>query len=430
MAPKSTGKKIRGVVFRRGSWWCRWFENGRERWEACDSKTQAAIRYGWHRAQVREQKFFPEKFAVKDITLAAWLARCVEGSTNISIGNERRCARRWTKWFGARLLTAITTEDLRHHQAKMRGKMKPSTPSKPARRQWADATINRHFALLRRAFTLAIKDGKLSRNPVSGVTFFPESNRTRFLSDEELTRLRDVLPPWAWTWVCFAIETGLRQSEQFSLQWKCVDLDNSVLTIPMSKSGRTRHVPLSEGAKNILRSFDTFTRSPYVFPSVHNPLKPLNPDSFLEFVYQPGLRKAGIQGSVWHSLRHTAASRRIMAGVDLFSVSKVLGHQDIKTTMRYAHLSPQHLRETVNRGGLGALLHTVAGTVAKTVAKEEEPEARSVQPVEMVVRPEEREPQPLRSLIACPCSSNPNGRNSMTSRSRIVRSFGHNCIPA
>ena len=62
MAPKSQGKKrgnkVRGVTYRRGSWWCRWFENGRERWEACDNKTQAKIRYGWHRANVREQNSF------------------------------------------------------------------------------------------------------------------------------------------------------------------------------------------------------------------------------------------------------------------------------------------------------------------------------------------------------------------------------------
>jgi integrase len=353
------------------------FVNGRARTFRCDTKSQAKALYGKLKAEIREQKFFPTQFAAKDITLAAWLARCVEGSTNISIGNERRYARRWTKWFGARLLTAITTEDLRHHQAKMRGKMKPNTPSKPARRHWADATINRHFALLRRAFTLAIKDNKLSRNPVSGVTFFPEHNNTRFLNDEELTRLRNVVPTDKWAWVAFAIETGLRQGEQFSLQWKWVDLDNSVLTIPMSKSGRTRHVPLSEGARSILRSFDSFLRSPFVFPSIHDPLKPLNPDSFLEFVYQPALRRAGIQGSVWHTLRHTAASRRIMAGVDLVTVKEIMGHQDIKTTLRYAHLSPKHLKDGVNRGSLFAS-GTEDGTLTQTTTKEEGSEAVSV----------------------------------------------------
>ena len=397
MAQKSQGKKIRGVLFRRGSWWCRWFENGRERVEKCDSKTQAAIRYGQHRVDVREGKFFPGKFTVKDISLSAWLKRCVEGSTNIGIGNERVYARRWSLWFGKRVLAGISTEDLRHHQAKMRAKMKFSTKTKNPRRIWSDATINRHFAFLRRAFTLAIKDGKVDRNPVSGIKFFPEQHRTRFLSEQELVSLRNVLTPETWTWVCFAIETGLRQGEQFSLQWKWVDLDNSVLTIPMSKSGHTRHVPLSEGAKSLLRSYDSVFRSPFVFPSVHDPLKPLCPDSFLRNRYRPALKKAGIVGSSWHSLRHTAASRRVMAGVDLLAVKELLGHRDFDTTLKYSHLSPKHLRESVNLGSLAGLIQTVA----TTVAREGGPEAGSVQPIDYVVRPEGLEPPTPRSVVWC-----------------------------
>lgn len=218
MAQKNAGKPTRGVLYRRGSWWCRWFENGRERVEKCDSKTQAAIRYGWHRAQVREHKFFPEKFAAKDITLAAWMKRCVEGSTNIGKGNEARYCRRWSLYLGSRLLSAVSTEDLRHIQTKMRLKMTVNTKTKQPQRQWMDSTINRHFAFLRHVFTLAINDNKLARNPVSGVNFFSESNRTRFLNDEELTRLRNVLAPEAWAWVALAIETGLRQGEQFALE--------------------------------------------------------------------------------------------------------------------------------------------------------------------------------------------------------------------
>src|SRR4029077_11107256 len=208
------------------------------------------------------------------------------------------------------------------------------------------------FAYLRRVFTLAIKDNKLARNPVSGVTFFAESNRTRFLTDEELTRLKNVLSPEAWSWVALAVETGLRQEEQFSLRWDQVDFENTVLTLPMPKGERPRHVPLSEGAKTILRSFESFARSPYVFPSVRDSLKPLPPHSFLRNVYRPALRRAGIQGANWHTLRHTAASRRIMAGVDVVSVKEILGHRDIETTMRYAHLSPAHLKEGVNKGSL------------------------------------------------------------------------------
>ena len=398
MAPKSTGKKIRGVLFRRGTWWCRWFENGRERIEKCDSKSQAILRHSQHRSDIREGLFFPRKAATKAITLAAWMKRCVEGSTNVGQGNEARYCRRWCLYLGTRLLSAVTTEDLRHIQAKMRTAVKPDAKTKHPERRWSDATINRHFAFLRHCCSLAVRDNKISRNPVSGVTFFPEQNRTRFLSEEELTRLRNVLPPEAWSWVAFAIESGMRQSEQFALRWQAVDVANRVATIPMSKSGKTRHVALSHGAVTILRSFNTFLSSPFVFPSVHDPLKPLCPDSFLRNTFRPALRKAGIQGACWHSLRHTAASRRVAAGADLYAVKEFLGHADYETTLKYSHLSPKHLRETVNLGSLAGLLPTVATSVATAG----ESAAGSVQPVERMVRPEGLEPPTPRSVVWTP----------------------------
>jgi len=55
-----------------------------------------------------------------------------------------------------------------------------------------------------------------------------------------------------------------------------------------------------------------------------------------------------------------------MAGVDLFSVSKILGHHDLKTTERYAHLSPEHLQQTVKQGSLGGVVQPAAGTMART----------------------------------------------------------------
>ena len=62
---------------------------------------------------------------------------------------------------------------------------------------------------------LAFKEGWIDRNPVSGVKFFPEVNRTRFLNEDELTRFRNVMTSDDWKLVAFAIETGLRQAEQF-----------------------------------------------------------------------------------------------------------------------------------------------------------------------------------------------------------------------
>jgi len=359
--------KDRGILQRKGreGWWVRLYVNGRERWFRCDTKSQAKALYGRLKADIREETFFPEKFAPrKNITLRGWILRCLDGSTNRGIENERRYGRRWSLLLGQRLLGQISTEDLRQVQSKMNARRsKVQARQKEKVRAWSNGTINRHFSFLRHIFSLAVKDGKLARNPVSGIKFLPEERRTRFLTDVELTQLENAMPVPDWKLVAFAIETGLRREEQFRLRWDQVDLESGIVTIPLPKGGKTRHVPLSHGAQAILRSLDSFMRSPWVFPSPKNPLYSSNPQSFVNHVFSPALAKAGIQGACWHTLRHTAASRRVMAGVDLVSVKEILGHRDIQTTLRYAHLSPGHLRDAVNRGSL-------PGTVTKTVTKE------------------------------------------------------------
>ena len=346
----------RGIVEKpkgSGKWWVRLFVNGREKWFRCNNKTQARETYGKKKAEIREGKYFPEKFnQPKDITLRAWIRRYLEGCTNRGIANERHYGRFWCLLLGKRVLTQITTEDCRRFQAKMkaRGTLKP-------------ATINRRFAFLRHLLMLAVKDGMLNRNPVSGLKFFPEPKRTRYLSEEELHHLQGVMKPEDLRLVLFAIETGLRRGEQFKLKWSQVSLETSILTIPLPKGGKTRHVPLSDRAKDILRSLDSLLCSPWVFPSPHEPLKHRSPNCFIAKVFKPALNRAGITHVRWHDLRHTAASRRVMAGVDIYAVKEILGHQDIQTTMRYAHLSPGYLQEAINRGSW-------TGTGSKTGSEE------------------------------------------------------------
>jgi integrase len=313
----------RGITQRKGreGWWVRIHLNGRERWFKCDNKSQAKALYGRLKADARENKFFPEKYASKkEVTLRSWINRVLEGSTNRGKKNELRYSRRWSLLIGARILTEISTEDLRKLQSRMRAKLKPlpagAARNSPQRRQWSDATINRHFSYLRHVFTLAIEDGKLARNPVSGVNFFPEQNRTRFFSDDELGKLENHLKSEDWKTVAFAIEAGLRREEQFKLRWDQIDLETGIITIPLPKGGKTRHIPISEGGLSILRSLSSFAVSPWVFPNADNPLRHRNAQSFVNHVFTPALEATSIKNACWHTLRHTAASRRIMAGVD------------------------------------------------------------------------------------------------------------------
>ncbi len=241
--------KDRGIVEKpkdSGKWWVRLVVKGREKWYRAENKSQAKALYGRLKADVREAKYFPEKFSPpKDITLRAWINRYLEGCTNRGLMNEERYGRRWSLLLGKRLLTEIATDDLRRVQAKFKAKRHPKHKD---RQQWSDGTINRHFAFLRHVLMLAVTDAKLDRNPVSSMKFFPEAKRTRFLSDIELGQLEKHMSPQEWNLVAFAVETGLRRGEQFQLRWDQVDMENGVLTIPLPKGGRTRLVPLTEGS--------------------------------------------------------------------------------------------------------------------------------------------------------------------------------------
>lgn len=347
--------KDRGIVEKpagSGIWWTRLTIQGREKWFRATNKSQAKALYGRLKAEAREGTYFPEKYKKpKEITLRAWIARHLEGASNRSVVNEKRYGRFWSLLLGKRALRDITTEDLRRIQAQLKARFDTKKPA--GTRLKAPPTINRYFSFLRHVLMLAVKDGKLDRNPMAGVTFFPEAVKTRFLCDEEITRLRDLMKPRDWEMVAFAVETGLRRGEQFGLRWSQVDVENKVLSLPMPKGSKSRYVPLTDGACALLSRWDSFTKSPFVFPG-KDPLKPLDARSFVKRYFEPALRRAGIVGASWHSLRHTAATRRVLDGASLYGVKELLGHRDIKTTERYSHLTPGFMRETVEKGSLFA----------------------------------------------------------------------------
>lgn len=264
---------------------------------------------------------------------------------------------------GKRLLNEIKTEDLARIQSKAieKGLRFPQT-------------MNRYLAFLKHVLNLAVKDGKIDRNPVCSVKFSPEpQGKLRFLSQEEISKLKEVMTPGDWALVQFALETGLRQSEQFKARWDWVNLEQGIMTIPHSKSGKTRHIPLSEGSLNILKASTSWIDSPYLFPSPVNKKLPRNGDDFARRIFGEALKQTKIEGVTWHTLRHTFASRLVMAGVDIRTVQELMGHSTITMTMRYAHLSPGHLKEAVNKV---TLYQAEVRTVTKTVSEEKEAFAR------------------------------------------------------
>jgi integrase len=359
--------KDRGVVEKpkgSGVWWVRLIHNGREKWHRCDTKSQAKALYGRLKSEAREGTYFPEKYKAKHaITLREWITRCLEGSSNRDKHHERHRAEYWAAVWGARPLKEIQAADVRQHRAKMLAE-EVTVKSGRTRKKWTPATVNRYFAALRRVLRLAIQDGQLDRSPMQGLKFLPEAQKDRFLSDDELLRIQAHAGPDAWGQIAFAIETGLRLSEQFTLRWEQVSFDALTVTLPLPKSGQTKRIPLSDEAARILRGLGSFLESPWVFPDPQDPLKPENGYRVADR-FERVLKRAGITGATWHTLRHTRASRLLQAGVDIVTVSKLLGHSNIQTTLRYAHLVKGALHAAANRASLPTAT-TETGTGSKT----------------------------------------------------------------
>ena len=208
------------------------------------------------------------------------------------------------------------------------------------------ATTNRELAMLSKAFNLAVNEWEwLKDNPVSRVPKEKENNkRDRWLTQDDECRLIKHCPAWLGDIVVFALNTGLRQDELLSLQWSRVSFERKDVLIDKTKSGKPRAVPLNQIAINILNQRSKAkirTIKDLVFPTFNGTkILPSN----LRRAFYEALKKAGIEDFKFHDLRHTFATKLAQKGIDIYKISKLLGHKDIRMTQRYSHHSPESLR--------------------------------------------------------------------------------------
>ena len=142
------------------------------------------------------------------------------------------------------------------------------------------------------------------------------------------------------------ILTGLRKTRLLRLKWEDVDFKLDLIYVQDAKGGKSRELPMGPTLKRVLKSVPHHIASKYVFTSTSKG----KPWSDLMNSFQTAVKKAGIEKHVtFHTLRHTFASHLAMAGVDLYTISKLLGHASIAMTQRYAHLSQDHEKMAVEK---------------------------------------------------------------------------------
>jgi site-specific recombinase XerD len=212
-------------------------------------------------------------------------------------------------------------------------------------------------------YRLGIQNGKVKENPARLVKHRQENNAcARWLSDEEEVRLRAYLEaasPQFIPELDLALHTGMRLGEVYSLTWDGVNLSRKTLTIPRSKNGEMRHIPLNSAAISALEAFRKRG------DSTGNVIRNSDGETLAgpRYWFEPTLKKAKIYRLSWHCLRHTFASRLVMRGVDIRTAQELMGHKSISMTVRYSHLAPRHTLAAVELLAEGT---TAASTDTKT----------------------------------------------------------------
>lgn len=209
----------------------------------------------------------------------------------------------------------------------------------------APKTINNRLTILRRMLSVAHEWGRIRSVPRVSWLRLPEPE-VDFLTFAEADRLiAGTEDEWR-AMVLFALRTGLRRGELLALRWEDIDLTAGRVTVRRAvwegvegtpKGGRRREVPLSPEARAALARLPSRFRARYVFGAGDERLTV----GAIKWPLWRACDAAGVERRGWHVLRHTFASHLVMRGVPLRSVQELLGHVDIKQTLRYAHLSPE-----------------------------------------------------------------------------------------
>lgn len=279
----------------------------------------------------------------KDIRLSAFLEKYfsyadsykAQGTVNL----EKIHAKALIKELGDKNLRSIDSQDLDEWKAnRLRGEISP-------------ATFNMERRTLHAIFNVAKKWGFIDANPFGHIKKLKVDERRLFMRQDELKSFFDAVQAdvkggrtknrrermfRAMLYYEFMLNTGLRREEGLQLKLSDVDFERNAIHIRNTKDKEDRTVPLTNRAREILLGLGE-----NLFAGLGR--------QFVSRQFADSLRKAGLRGFKLHSLRHTFATRLIELGVDVITVSKILGHSDIKTTMIYAKTQFDVMQRAINK---------------------------------------------------------------------------------
>ncbi len=324
-----------GVYYENDNWHIDYrLPNGKRRREKVGpSKKLAEIVLGKRKVEIAEGRFLDvrknekikfEDFAAEFLNIHSKVNKKSWKSDFYNLGTLE-------KYFGGKYLYTITIKDIEKFKVERASQVAP-------------ATVNRELATLKTMFSKAVLWEKLHDNVTKPVKFLNEpKGRLRFLEREEIVKVLTNCNKKLRPIVVLALNTGMRRGELFGLKWHDVDFKNNIITLLDTKNGEKREVYINEQVKTALIRVRKHPESQYIFcNSLGKPHHDIRKSFFT------ALKKSGIKDFHFHDLRHTFASQLVMSGIDINTVRELLGHKDIRMTLRYSHLSPSYKRRAVD----------------------------------------------------------------------------------
>lgn len=211
------------------------------------------------------------------------------------------------------------------------------------------ATLSKELGVLKAAFRCAIRWGWASHSPFVGIGLNQAGTpRTRWLPQDEEQQLLTHCPAWLRDLVIVGLDTGLRPGNLLDLRCAWVQPGGTSLIIPREQT-KTKTFPITiplttRAADIICRSLQSASSEHIFVSDAGRPFTCAEVNRAL----RRATRKAGLADIFLYTLRHSFISRLVQAGVSLSEVAALAGHRDIRMTMRYAHLAPQHLRDSIH----------------------------------------------------------------------------------
>ena len=271
------------------------------------------IRRGEYRFQ-KDHKIFFSDFALLYLNYAKINKR--------SWKRDEICIKNLLPSFGDLLLSRIAPADIESYKEERLKKISPPT-------------VNRELACLRYMFTVAEQLGKFEgKNPVKEVKFLQQRQYVFYvLTKEEIQRLIHEAVDHLKPIIILALNTAMRRGELFNLRWSDIDFENRFLFIKETKSNIMRKIPMNDLVIRTLESVEK--KSEFVFTSPRSGTRFTD----IQYSFKRACEKAEIKDCRFHDTRHTAATHMIERGADIVTVSRILGHSDIKMTLKYCHPS-------------------------------------------------------------------------------------------